>query len=50
MMCQCFMRIFLRFGVAVLYVETNGKISFVCVVLLQRASFLSVNLTSISIS
>ena len=49
MMCQCFMRIFLRFGVAGLYVVTNGKISFVCFVLLGRASFLSVNFTSVSI-
>ena len=39
------MKIFLRFGVAGLYVVTNGKISFVCFVLLRRASFLSVNLT-----
>ena len=37
------MKIFLRFGVAGLYVVTNGKISFVCFVLLGRASFLSVN-------
>ena len=29
MMCQCFMRTFLRFGVAVLLAITNSKISFV---------------------
>ena len=44
------MKIFLRFGVAGLYVVTNGKISFVCFVLLRRASFLSVNFTSVIIS
>ena len=50
MMCQCVIRIFLRFGVARLQVVvTNGKISFVCFVLLRRASFLSVNLTLVSI-
>ena len=33
MMCQRFMRIFLRFGAAGLKVVTNGSISFVCFVL-----------------
>ena len=37
MICQCFMRISLRFGVAGLLVVTNSKISFVLFVLLRRA-------------
>ena len=48
MMCQCFIRIFLRFGVAELWVVTNGETSFACFVLLQRAFFRSANLTSVS--
>ena len=50
MMRQCFIRIFLRFGVAGFKVVTNGTISFVCVVFLQRASFLLANLRSVSVS
>ena len=42
MICQCFMRIFLRFGVAGLLVVTNSKIYFVLFVLLRRASVLTV--------
>ena len=43
MICQCFMRIFIRFGVAGLEEVTNGKTTFAFFVLSRGVSVLSEN-------
>ena len=45
MMCQRFMRMFLRFGAAGLKVVTNGSISFVCFVAKSLLSVRELNFT-----